>query len=378
MLNSRRKLKPKDAERFASFEPWLFRELASVVCETGILPEKELHECWQMAELVHQEFPEASHIADIAAGHGLLSWILVLIARSAEEPLARTAVAVDITRPPSANSLSSAILRKWPQLEGAVLYVEGSISSVRAANGKGTLFVATHACGSLSDLVLMAAIRSDSSVAIMPCCHSLRRQKDSLSALAELSGLVFENVASQHESIDKYRKDCLCALDYELTERSISSEVTAFNRIIFAKAPEVRSAKLLNIPVQESSLVKRSGEIRAFEKLDVLDVSDIAAAQILSTRPSREWRRVFDLSFWIADVDEENRLHEELLLLTANTEFNVNVKVLGHYQHPVTKEGSVTFRIEMLSSTHPITKEIALSLRAKICEKLDSKFRLRK
>src|SRR6478609_2159592 len=105
-LNSRRKLKPNDAGRFANSEPALFGELAKVVCETGMLPQKELHECWQMANAVHRTFPESLRVADIAAGHGLLAWILVLLARSSENPVLRTAVAVDINRPKSADALA--------------------------------------------------------------------------------------------------------------------------------------------------------------------------------------------------------------------------------------------------------------------------------
>ncbi|RYZ59541.1 MAG: methyltransferase [Proteobacteria bacterium] len=204
-LSSKRKLKAKDAQRFVNAEPSLFRELAIVICESGVLPEKELHECWQMASAVHQAFPKALHFADLAAGHGLLSWILVLLARTGEESLPRTAVAVDITRPKSAEILAKSLKARWPELEESVHYVEGSIDAVFAKNGPETVFVAIHACGSLTDRVLMAAIASQSPLVVMPCCHSLSGQMPTLSMLGQASGLDPSMIDGQATAIDQFR-----------------------------------------------------------------------------------------------------------------------------------------------------------------------------
>lgn len=421
-LNSRRKLKPADAERFVDAEPALFVELANVVCSTGMLPQKELHECWQMANVVHKTFPESLHVADIAAGHGLLAWILVLLARSSEIPIPRTAVAVDINRPKSADALAAAITDHWPNLADAVHYVEGSIDAVIAGDGPSTLLVAAHACGSLSDRVLMAAITSRSPVAIMPCCHSLRKQALSLESLALASGLPshsIDNIISsaaavgQSTSIDQFRIDALTVLGYQISEDFIQPEITTFNRIIMGQAPRVNHPTAAPIGPNSGalSMVKRLGEVRAYEKIQSLNVANIKEAQALSKRPSREWLRSFDLSYWIDDESMGQRMAGSLdfltqrILLSSSTETReetdeeaqkdatavlehllsgksvapgsvddtivTKITIRDRYTDPATQRLAFTYRIEIKSSTVGITKADAVLLRKQLCRALN-------
>ncbi len=326
-LNSRRKLKPTDAERFSSEEPILFMELAKVICSTGVLPRKELYECWQMAICVNKVFPECLRVADLAAGHGLLAWILVLLARTSDVPILRTAVAVDIKRPKSAEALAGAIIAHWPNLTDAVHYVEGSIDSVTAEGEASTLFVAVHACGSLSDRVLLAAIKSRSPVAIMPCCHSLRKQTATLSSLAVVSRIpapaIDDIVSSAVElgpstSIDQFRIKALASLGYHISEDRIQPEITRFNRIIMAQHSDLilQSAESVLQSLDAGNNVNRLGETRAFETIRSLNVAQINEARELSKRPSREWRRSFDLSYWVHDESVGQRLATALDVLT--------------------------------------------------------------
>lgn len=384
-LHSRRKLKPRDAARFAHETPLLFAELAAVVCDTGMLPEKELHECWQMAQVVHRTFPDSLRIADIAAGHGLLAWILVLLARKSEAPQARTAVAVDITRPKSAESLALSLLKKWPELSGSVHYVEGSVEAV--LSDKTTLFVAAHACGSLSDHVLLAALRSRSPLAIMPCCHSLRKQQQSLLSLAQLSGLASgvpgPSPANAPEgpstAIDHFRKAVLASLDYDVQEAMIQPEITAFHRIILAR-PRTESKDLIMTQkfAPSRAPVKRSGEVRAFEKVQTLNLADAKETEALSRRPSREWTRFFDLSFWVKDDAVGQRLHDELNRLmmalsdTGQNPWESAVTVRDRYWNPATQQRAYTFRIEVRSAAVPIEKADALRLRRQLGLGLDA------
>ncbi len=411
-LHSRRKLKPSDADRFAQAEPLLFRELAELVCKTGMLPQKELHECWQMANIVHKTFPESLRVADLAAGHGLLAWILVLLARSHEIPVLRTAIAVDRKRPKSADALAAAITDRWPNLRDCVHYVEGSIDAVIADHGASTLLVAAHACGSLSDRVLMAAITSRNSVAIMPCCHSLRKQTSTLSALALASGMPSlsssAGAVGQSTSIDQFRIDVLAALAYEISEASIEAEITAFNRIIMGKMLEPH-------PLGRSSLrqisgvvsnAKRLGETRAYESVHVLNISRIEEAEALSKRPSRAWLRSFDMSYWVESDSLGKRIAAALEFLIQGFRFHEgcetregileddsesaiavfdyvwssdpatpkaadeaierSVTVLDQYTDPATQRLAYTYRVELRSSTVSITKADAILLRSSL------------
>ena len=382
-LHSRRKLKPADAPRFAHLEPDLFVDLAKVVCSVGMLPQKELHESWQMANCVHQEFPDILRVVDLAAGHGLLAWIFVLLARSGDSPMARTAVAVDIKRPKSADVLAAAMTHRWPDLAGTVHYVEGSIDAVRSEDGPRTLFVAAHACGSLSDRVLLTAMNHRSPVAIIPCCHSLRHQTKSLESLAIASGLetytIDQVVLSIPKiglpmSIDQVRTDALAALGYEVIEASIQPEITAFNRVIMGKPPLTRrhDVAMSQLPSTPIGSVKRLGEIRAYEKVRSFDVSNATEVQSLAVRPSCEWRRSFDLSYWVDDEETGLQLGRALAVLADVTCGTIQreVSICDRYVDDSAKKLAFTYRINLWSTTVRITKSDATTLRNMLCQDL--------
>lgn len=403
-FRSRRKLKAGDARRFAHLGPPLFVELATVVCSTGVLPEKELHECWQMAAVVHREFPGSLRVADIAAGHGLLAWILVLLGRSDERMVLRTAVAIDITRPKSAAVLAAAIVERWPHLAGAVDYVEGSVDAVMSEPASGTLFVSAHACGSLSDRVLLAAMASRSPVAIMPCCHSLRKQRPSLSSLATASGMpcaAVDGVAAsvlelgQPAAIDRFRVKALEGFGYEVSRASIQPEVTAFNRIVLGRPAEGAHLPFARQGRAVGGHTKRLGEVRAYETLQSLDAGNLSETRALSKRRSRVWLRTFDLSYWVDSDATGQRLvaaleilvdgflaedpavdaHAVLRILSSDAAelrrhrheyFARSVSIRDRYTDPVTRRLARTYRVELGSESVAITKNDAGILRGNV------------
>ena len=134
-VGSRSKLTPRDAPHFASLPP-LLGEVADAVSSAACLPRKELFEAWEVATRIDAAFPSASRVADLAAGHGLLSWMLLLLARSRGH--ARTAVCVDATMPPSSEALATCFLDAWPELEPSWDYVEAPlICTVGAKTASG-------------------------------------------------------------------------------------------------------------------------------------------------------------------------------------------------------------------------------------------------
>ena len=58
------------------------------------------------------------------------------------------------------------------------------------------LLSAVHACGPLSDAVLARAAAGGSAAAVMPCCHSLRKQR-----LPDLPGVTMETLAAAAELV---------------------------------------------------------------------------------------------------------------------------------------------------------------------------------
>ena len=127
-IGSKSKLRPRDIPSFAHAQPPLFKEVACAVCTASVLPRKELYEAWAVATRVDAAFTGYTRVADLAAGHGLLAWLLLLLAW--ERGAARTAVCVDVRMPASHDALSAALVARWPRLDGALHYVEGGIDQV--------------------------------------------------------------------------------------------------------------------------------------------------------------------------------------------------------------------------------------------------------
>ena len=132
-IGSKSKLRPRDIPSFADAQPPLFKEVACAVCTASVLPRKELYEAWAVATRVDAAFTGYTRVADLAAGHGLLAWLLLLLAW--ERGAARTAVCVDVRMPASHDALSAALVARWPRLDGALHYVEGGIDQVVSGLG---------------------------------------------------------------------------------------------------------------------------------------------------------------------------------------------------------------------------------------------------
>src|ERR1051325_12033029 len=82
--SSRGRLTDRDIERFS--DDTLFHRVARAVCRAGCLPRKELYEAWEMARRVRRVF-RGGRIVDLAAGHGLLAHVLMILDDSSPSAL---------------------------------------------------------------------------------------------------------------------------------------------------------------------------------------------------------------------------------------------------------------------------------------------------
>jgi Methyltransferase domain len=162
--SSRNILNRYTAEHFTG--ETLFANIARAVCEAECLPRKELYEAWETAKRVRRRMRGGS-VVELAAGHGLLSAILLILDDSSE-----TATCVDIKRPPSQERVLSVLEGHWPRIKDRVRFLEARVEDFEVP--ENSLLVSVHACGVLTDLVLDAAVASRSRVAVLPCCHDLR------------------------------------------------------------------------------------------------------------------------------------------------------------------------------------------------------------
>ena len=162
-ISAKDRLTDHDLGRFPTDS--LFDRLARAVCHAGCLPRKELYEAWEMARRVRRLF-RGGRIVDLAAGHGLLAHVLLILDNSSPN-----ALVVDTAAPPSSGKLHDALVAVWPRLDGRIVFEKQPLDSVPIFCDD--LVVSAHACGALADLVLERATAARARVAVLPCCHDL-------------------------------------------------------------------------------------------------------------------------------------------------------------------------------------------------------------
>jgi len=192
----------------------LFDALGRVLCDFGRLPRKELFESWAVAKRVRRRFA-GRPVVEPCAGHGLLAHILLLL-----DPSSPGAVCVDRRRPANALALHEALAARWPRLGEQVRWVEADLDAVDLPGS--ALVVSVHACGLLTDRVLDRAIAARAAVAVLPCCHSLKKC-DTGGLQGWLPGPV---------AIDATRAARLRAAGYAVHTQTIPEAITPQNRLL--------------------------------------------------------------------------------------------------------------------------------------------------
>jgi hypothetical protein len=221
---SRGRLTPHDLQRFSGRT--LFDRLGRALCEAGCLPRKELYEAWEVARRARRLF-RGGRIVDLAAGHGLLAQVMLLL-----DDTSPAALAVDAARPQSSEKVHHALAAVWPRLAGRVTFIDGDLDGI--ALSSDDVVVASHACGALTDRILDRAAAARARVAVLPCCHDLPRPP------AALAGWVDGALA-----MDIMRAVRLEQQGYRVWTQCIPPEVTPKNRLLLgAPVDAQREARL--------------------------------------------------------------------------------------------------------------------------------------
>jgi hypothetical protein len=213
--SSKARLTQRDLGRFSG--DTLFDRLARAVCHAGCLPRKELYEAWAMARRIRRRF-RGGRIVDLAAGHGLLAHVLLILDDSSSGGLL-----VDTAPPPSAARLHATLVEAWPRLAGRITSANRPLDCV--ALTAGDLVVSSHACGGLTDLVLEAAAAARARVAVLPCCQDL-----ALDRSGSLSGWLDRPLA-----VDVMRAVRLEQRGYRVWTHTIPAAITPKNRLILGE-----------------------------------------------------------------------------------------------------------------------------------------------
>lgn len=211
---SRSLLTARDLGRFPG--EGLFARVARAVCEAACLPRKELYESWEVARRVRRRL-RGRRVVELAAGHGLVAHLLLLLDDSS-----RSALAVDPKEVPSAERLGVALVARWPRLAGRIERRRGDLARVPLS--ADDLVVSVHACGALSDAVIGRAAGARAALALLPCCHDARTCD-----AGGLSGFLPLPLA-----VDATRVARLRAEGYDVLTQTIPEAITPHNRLILA------------------------------------------------------------------------------------------------------------------------------------------------
>lgn len=211
-MSAKDRLTDHDLERFPTDS--LFDRVARTVCHAGCLPRKELYEAWEMARRIRRVF-RGGRIVDLAAGHGLLAHVLMILDNSSPQ-----AVCVDTTLPPSSTTLHHALAAAWPRLAGRIVFQQQPLDSIVLS--EDDLVVSAHACGALADLVLERASAARARVAVLPCCHDL-----DVNDAGPLAGWMDGPLA-----VDAMRAVRLEQAGYRVRTQIIPREITPKNRLL--------------------------------------------------------------------------------------------------------------------------------------------------
>jgi SAM-dependent methyltransferase len=195
----------------------LFDRLARSVCRAGSLPRKELYEAWEVARRVRRRF-RGGRVVDLACGHGLLAFVLLLLDDSSS-----TALAVDRHIPAQAAGLAACLKEDWPRLAGRVDFQERDLADVELL--PDDLVVSVHACGGLTDLVLDRAISAGARIAVLSCCHDL-----DTGATGGLQGWLDGPLAQ-----DVIRAGRLREAGYRVMTQQIPGDITPKNRLLMGE-----------------------------------------------------------------------------------------------------------------------------------------------
>jgi len=209
---SRARLTRHDLGRFPGTT--LFDRMARAVCDAGCLPRKELFEAWAVAKRARRLF-RGGRVVDLGAGHGLLAQAMLLL-----DDTSPSAVVVDKELPPSTAKVHAALVAVWPRLAGRVQFAHQSMESVAIASGD--VVVSSHACGTLTDVVIDRALSARARVAVLPCCHDL-----DVCDAGDLDGWLDGALA-----VDVMRATRLRAKGYRVWTLEIPRDITPKNRLL--------------------------------------------------------------------------------------------------------------------------------------------------
>ena len=394
----------------------LFDQFAKAVCMAGVVGQKEIFETWASALYIYSSFlssesindgnnsssklQQIRRVVDVAGGHGLLAWALLLLddehqRRSNEvanenteshNAQALTAFCLDVQMPKSAELIMEVMIQQWPHLEHRFDYVEGRLEQL--VPHSSCLLASVHACGILSDMLVSTAADQDVPLALVPCCHS--RKPIVLSVASPYAKALYDDiilntkgsVPDLADRLDEARMIALENAGLDVKEAFLPTIFTGKNRLIlgFPSNEQVKVKPYLTSASQDddrdriqkqpmrkgqmppldtaSSIMPKPVFMRGFKvpckddtesRQIVPKLAGRAAAmsrkELMHNRHHRKSPQ-FDLSLWLPE-DEHGSISGDAISQIVESKHNVkcSVEKLGSVYISSSGRRSQTFRI---------------------------------
>eukprot|EP00804_Cyclotella_cryptica_P025779 CCRYP_002677-RA/>CCRYP_002677-RA protein AED:0.00 eAED:-0.00 QI:0/-1/0/1/-1/0/1/0/469 len=291
---------------------FLFDKFAKAVCAAGVVARKEVFETWASALYIHDYFlchqnnkAPLRRVADIAAGHGLLAWALLILDDEKRKGLSElqcempplTAFCLDVQMPPSAEVIHASMIESFPHFVNQFHYVEGRLEQL--VPHESCLLAGVHACGSLSDILVFTAANHAVPLALVPCCHSRKAKvlqacaspfaKEEYDAILNTKG----KIPDLADRLDEARIVALKNSGMNVVEASIPKLFTDKNRLIMAR-PTVEDTKSVSklIPDTQSGTKRNSRKIKRTGSMPPLTCLESAALST-TVKPKASFMRGF-------------------------------------------------------------------------------------
>jgi Methyltransferase domain len=366
--SSRELLQPRHQRDFPGST--LFDEFSRTICRANAVPRKELYEAWATALYVHDRFPNSRRVADLACGHGLLSWALLILNEQ------RSAICIDKRMPASADKVAHAMIHHWPQLASRWDYVSSTLDAIEPCSS--TLLCGIHACGTLSDRIISLAIQANAPLVFIPCCHT----KQSLDRTERNQFIQNNQTVVLSEFVDSRRIERLQRVGYIVDRKEIPQAFTPMNTVILGVPPTTPVAQGGHATGDVSTIMAQRPKTLPPSLLSIPigdNAISIAKVKTLSGRVAAESRKklpppALSVALFLppSDDDADNKTTEKLtpdlltnLLCVDPEQISIDYADATAYLHPNGRYAR-TYRIVYAK----LTKEQANKVHGALCQQI--------
>lgn len=138
--------------------------ITRLLCLNQLLARKEYYESLYVLRALYPFLQTSVVIYEAAAGHGFFSLMASLLL-----PGCHSMTLIDRRRPKSFDTMIELFSAHFPFMKCRLTYTQQAIERLDRLPEPGIL-VGIHACGKMTDTIIALGLRSELSIAVVPCC----------------------------------------------------------------------------------------------------------------------------------------------------------------------------------------------------------------